>query len=425
VGILLPNGNCVPREYVFDSDGDARLSSAELPDPFRRDVYVEVDWMPGQEYTMSAFDPVVAAFANAPVPNPDPRDPEGEKDGRPGIALHVQLGEEASGFGSSKICLAGQEHLRRYFAADAVPPSCSDVSFAAVRAKYFMPSAYRTERPPRGRTHYWPTVDEIRSAREMVYRYALLVEEIDGTPGYSGLAQSLRASNDLAVAPGSVSGGIQSQALQCPTYNKVSYAFMHELGHTFGLGHGGGDDVNNKPNYLSVMNYAYISAFCGTLRPRLDFSDWDSAPVLNEAALIESEGLGGPVSTTRKTYLASRQTVYGQRLTLDEFRRRTQGVALTGFPPPWNSNCVAEHPEVVDGRLRRSVAAADGRIDWNQDCRIDERAPVNADINAEPEDAGESPSNPTEVLRGWNDWARLDYDFRDDPYYTLGVYKGQ
>jgi hypothetical protein len=34
-------------------------------------------------------------------------------------------------------------------------------------------------------------------------------------------------------------------------------AFMHELGHNLGLEHGGSDDINYKPNYLSVMNYLY------------------------------------------------------------------------------------------------------------------------------------------------------------------------
>ena len=34
-------------------------------------------------------------------------------------------------------------------------------------------------------------------------------------------------------------------------------AFMHELGHTLGLLHGGGDDINFKPNYVSVMNYLW------------------------------------------------------------------------------------------------------------------------------------------------------------------------
>src|SRR6185503_16540353 len=32
---------------------------------------------------------------------------------------------------------------------------------------------------------------------------------------------------------------------------------MHEYGHVLGLRHGGGDGVNNKPNYLSVMNYSW------------------------------------------------------------------------------------------------------------------------------------------------------------------------
>jgi hypothetical protein len=33
--------------------------------------------------------------------------------------------------------------------------------------------------------------------------------------------------------------------------------FMHELGHNLGLQHGGADEQNRKPNYLSVMNYLY------------------------------------------------------------------------------------------------------------------------------------------------------------------------
>jgi hypothetical protein len=33
--------------------------------------------------------------------------------------------------------------------------------------------------------------------------------------------------------------------------------FMHELGHALGLHHGGNDDSNWKPNYLSIMNYFF------------------------------------------------------------------------------------------------------------------------------------------------------------------------
>jgi IPT/TIG domain-containing protein len=37
----------------------------------------------------------------------------------------------------------------------------------------------------------------------------------------------------------------------------VAASFMHELGHNLGLHHGGFEDLNNKPNYLSVMNYSF------------------------------------------------------------------------------------------------------------------------------------------------------------------------
>lgn len=40
-------------------------------------------------------------------------------------------------------------------------------------------------------------------------------------------------------------------------FNRSAGLLMHELGHTLGLGHGGSDTVNCKPNYISVMNYRY------------------------------------------------------------------------------------------------------------------------------------------------------------------------
>jgi hypothetical protein len=42
-----------------------------------------------------------------------------------------------------------------------------------------------------------------------------------------------------------------------PSRLVLSALFMHELGHNLGLHHGGNEARNDKPNYLSVMNYRY------------------------------------------------------------------------------------------------------------------------------------------------------------------------
>lgn len=62
-----------------------------------------------------------------------------------------------------------------------------------------------------------------------------------------------------------------------------STAPAHELGHVLGLGHGGANDNNRKPNYLSEMNYKYD--YKGY---QYGFSD-GANPVLNAANLCEEE----------------------------------------------------------------------------------------------------------------------------------------
>ncbi len=83
--------------------------------------------------------------------------------------------------------------------------------------------------------------------------------------------------------------------------------FMHELGHTLGLGHGGDDHTNGKPNHLSVMNYLFqLSGLAYSKNnfehlmdflfgekeayKRLNFSEY-ALPALNEKVLREKDGI--------------------------------------------------------------------------------------------------------------------------------------
>ena len=81
---------------------------------------------------------------------------------------------------------------------------------------------------------------------------------------------------------------------------RLSYTVLvivHELGHNLGLGHGGADDFNHKPNYNSVMNAKYADGLdvdCDTLADQaaehLAYSD-GSRNTLDPEAVDEALGV--------------------------------------------------------------------------------------------------------------------------------------
>lgn len=185
----------------------------------------------------------------------------------------------------------------------------------------------------------------------------------------SGIAEL--PGNDFVVSLGAFTNHTGTREEQAAT-------FMHELGHTLGLRHGGGDNINGKPNYLSIMSYTRQFNDLVPTR-RLDYSR-QKLPALDERHLNESIGIGGP---------AAERTVFG---IVDLF---------TG-------NC----------RISAPVPAS-GAIDWNMDGDTSDSnlsISVNYYWRLHPTLGwvGFGDDDQT-LLRGYNDWANLEYSFR----YTL------
>jgi hypothetical protein len=227
-----------------------------------KDIFVELDFMAGFAVLPGPINRVVDAFDDAPVANPD---------GISGIKLHVD-GDE---FGIPAATWAA--------ALYQWPPA-----FDTFKSDHFGTIA---ERGDANRAN-------ILAAKKLVYRYCAFVDnsQPDNT---SGLAEI--GGNDFMISLGRWTpvGG---------TDDVVSGTFMHELGHTLGLHHGGNQvdpdplkdyRYNYKPNYYSIMNYTWQTSdnWMGPGSWPLDPGNLGYSTgarhTLDEAHLVEANGIGG------------------------------------------------------------------------------------------------------------------------------------
>ncbi len=113
-------------------------------------------------------------------------------------------------------------------------------------------------------------------------------------------------------------------------------ALAHEFGHKFGLGHGGGDTINHKPNYPSIMNYSVSYSVDGYSRSKY--------PTLNEFDVCEEKGLGIELS--------------GEKVSVDD----------------WAIGKKFEIPKelfyLTQGGVAPRSIGLNGEIDWNGDGAI-------------------------------------------------------
>jgi hypothetical protein len=168
------------------------------------------------------------------------------------------------------------------------------------------------------------------------------------------------------------------------TTDEQAGTVMHELGHNLGLRHGGGDNLNCKPNYLSVMNYnRQLPDF---LAPRtLDYSR-AAQPTLNEATLSETLGVGGVLEFP---FIDGEKTVYSAANSLT-----MQYAKLGTYCDPATGQC-------------SNFGTA---IDWNNDTVV---APQNTTVtgNLNKYLAAGCDGTGTELV-GFDDWQNLQYNAR-------------
>ncbi len=325
------NGIDVNRDGVIDLDLPALGA-----DPRHKDLFVEVDAMAGRAPSVATLGRVVVAFNRAPnqlVGNPD---------GRDGVSLRILLDETGLPFA---------ENWPNGFA-----------HFDVVKRDHFGTPNERAD----------PNWANIRAARALAYRYCVFANTHSGGSS-SGLGELW--GNDFMVTLGgrgwTPAGG---------TPDQQAGTFMHELGHTLGLHHGGADAIGYKPNYHSVMNYLWqVPSQRYPESWILDFSRED-LPEINEAALNESAGIGGD----------------------SRFR-------VPAGPAP--SRLVNER----------------GSIDFNRNGQIDTfdpADPIAVDINYVLDLNRDLSPSPGQLLRGHEDWSALQYRFGNTPNFADGVHVG-
>ncbi len=212
------------------------------------------------------------------------------------------------------------------------------------------------------------------NAKSFAFHYALFVHNQSGS-GNTASGCSEVGGNDFMVSLGSWAlAQVDGTSHNVGSIDQQAGTFMHELGHNLGLRHGGGDNINCKPNYQSVMNYALQTSNVLTGRP-LDYSRQLLAP-LNEASLAEATGVGA-LPGTGKLFLG--KVVFGPQ---------------SGVP---------SKAQVV-------TVSASGSIDWS---RSSATVPLTRDLNnlnivGCP---GTAPAT-LEGLVGFDDWANIDLNFR-------------
>ncbi|HEY7117662.1 MAG TPA: hypothetical protein VH475_13820 [Tepidisphaeraceae bacterium] len=237
----------------IDVDGDGTIDLKLNSNPLHKDVFVELDNYGKVRPLAGALADVGVAFQNAPVANPD---------GHDGINLHVITSDPS---------VPGVQFTSAGFNAE----------IGQLRLQYVGNPG---------------DTAQTRAAKRMAYRYCVFANTFPYTDPDGCTSPVLGLANGIPGNAFTVSLGRTKYEAD---RDSVAGTFMHELGHTLGLRHGGMDDVQYKPNYISVMNYTWAMPHPADQHGpgyadswTLDYSRSIARYSIDESDLDERAGLG-------------------------------------------------------------------------------------------------------------------------------------
>lgn len=351
-------------------------------DPDKKDIFVEYDWLPGRDPVASTIQAVKDAFAAAPgnaggIANPD---------GTEGINIWIDTGNAATGDdlgGGNQIPLTDVPNgvsVGKLF-GDADADGVAD--FYEVKAENF------------------------DFNRQWAFHYVIggpsgTVEQGAGagscTDGVDNDGDGLVDSDDT----GDCFRNSQAELGGNDFFLSVpgSGIFMHELGHNLNLRHGGFENRNCKPNYISVMNYTFQNGIPQDTNAGQD-TDADG---MADFRIIDFSpprlpGGGRAAVPTEALDEIAEDGLNGDGLDETVILDPSDTENMTAF---------------TDGTGTVRTMALDGRLDWSGDDlppATPDDTGVTANINAGP--ASACAGNPLNVTphQPHDDWAVVQLNF--------------
>ena len=219
-GVTITPGDGSPPQFI---DLPAMGASVNKPD-----IFVQVDWMADTTHShqldSEAIRKVVEAFKDSPYHRHSPTT---------GINLHVDAGPTSILNFDTNATWGSLSKARKLTETTNLGTKANGL---------YQWDAFNKIKTEKG--------GFVSTGRASIFHYAISAHNLEPGSTSSGISAGTPGS-DFIVSLGSF-------ANQVGTVNEQAGTFMHELGHNLGLRHGGdADGPNYKPQYLSVMNYAY------------------------------------------------------------------------------------------------------------------------------------------------------------------------